>query len=294
MPLAISGTLLAVLSLGNLFNNSYVRILTFLTALLIIAILLLKCIFYKDSFIEELRNPIVLSTSGTFSMALMVLSTYISYYDYLLSFIIWLVGVLLHVLLIIYYTYYYVVKSFNIENYYGSLWVVYIGLTMGAITGGILNLESIAWIFFVFGFCVMIPSIVIVSYRYIKYPVLVDANKPLICIYTAIFNILTVGYYYTFNPLNNTFITVLYIIGLCLYIFSLYKALSYIRLPFYPSYSAFTFPFVISAISSSKLSLIYADNTLLVGITLIQTVIATILVIYVLYQYTVNVVIDKH
>lgn len=293
MPLAVSGTLLAILSLGNLLNNYYIKTITFSLGLLIIIILLLKAFFYRESIIKELTNPIVLSTSGTFSMALMVLSTYIINYSYAFAMIIWISGVLLHVFLIIYYTYYYVINNFDIENYYGSLWVVYIGLTMAAISGGILELTSFSWIFFVFGFCVMIPTTLLVSYRYINYPVKIDANKPLICIYTAIFNILTVGYYYTFNPINNAFITLLYMIGLCLYVFSLYEALKYIKLPFYPSFSAFTFPFVISAISSSKMTILYNNNIILSAITVIETIIAIIFVLYVLYQYFINIVMIK-
>lgn len=291
MPIAISGTLLAVLSIGNLFEDNLIKSITFILGLTIILILLLKLVYYRKELLKELSNPVILSTSGTFSMAVMVLSTYIVNTNYYLSLIIWLIGVLLHLLLIIYYTIHHIILDFNIEKYYGSLWVVYIGLTMASISGGILELHDISWIFFVFGLIVMIPSFILVSYRYIKYPVKTDANKPLICIYAAIFNILTVGYYYSFNTLNTQFITTLYIIGLILYIFSLYQLIKHIRLPFYPSYSAFTFPFVISAIATTKMILIQ-NNMILTSISKIETIIATILVIYVLYEY-VNYIIQQ-
>lgn len=288
MPLAISGTLLSVLSLGNLLNDKYVKIVTLIVGLIIILLLLFKLVFYENIFVKELSNPIVLSTSGTFSMALMVLSTYVRNFSMLFSYMIWVLGVLLHVLLILYYTYYHIIENFSIRKYYGSLWIVYIGLTMAAITGGILDIE-IAWIFFVFGFIVMIPTILLVSYRYIKYPVDEDANKPLICIYSAIFNILTVGYYYTFNPVNNVFITLLYVIGFVLYLFSLYKVIEYIKLPFYPSFSAFTFPFVISATATIIMLHVYSCNILSV-IGFFQTIVSIVLVVYVLKEYLVNVV----
>ena len=68
------------------------------------------------------------------------------------------------------------------------------------------------------------------------------------------------------------------------YIFALYKLISYRNLDFYPSFAAFTFPFVISALATKGII-----NTLglnyLNPILSIQTVIATVLVVYVLYRY---------
>lgn len=291
-PLAISGTLLAILSLGNLLQLTQIKIITLILGLLVITILLLKLIKYPEILKNELENPIVLSTSGTFPMALMVLSTYINNINTLATQIIWITAVIMHMILIIYYTYYYIIKDFNIENYYGSLWVVYIGFTMGAVTGGALNYDF-SWIFVIFGFAVMIPTVTLVTYRYIKYPVKIDANKPLICIYTAIFNILTVGYFHTFNNINTTFITIIFIIACALYIFSLYKLIQYVQLPFYPSYSAFTFPFVISAIATTKILTIYHDNIIISILLLTQTIIAVIMVCYVSYQYLINIIFNK-
>ena len=121
MPIAISGTLLAVLSIGNLFEDNLIKSITFLLGLTIILILLLKLVYYRKELLKELSNPVILSTSGTFSMAVMVLSTYIVNTNYYLSLIIWLIGVLLHLLLIIYYTIHHIILDFNIEKYYGSL-----------------------------------------------------------------------------------------------------------------------------------------------------------------------------
>lgn len=293
MPVAISGTLLATLSLGNLLNNTFIKAITFLIGIMIIITLLLKTIFYTKQIKDELDNPIVLSTAGTFTMALMVLSTYLQYFNYKLALAVWITAVIGHLILILRYTQKYFIQNFNIENYYGSLWIVYIGYTMGAISGGMLNFKEISWIFSVFGFIIMIPTILLVSYRYMKYPVKIDANKPLICIYTAIFNILNVGYLNSFTQINVEFTTLIYIIACCFYVFSLYKMIKYIQLPFYPSYSAFTFPFVISAMASSKLLNIYPESTLLTIISITETIIAVILVTYVLYEYLTNIVLKK-
>ena len=58
-----------------------------------------------------------------------------------------------------------------------------------------------------------------------------------------------------------------------------------IKLPFYPSYSAFTFPFVISAVASTKILAITNNNPILSFVVLIEVGIATVLVAYVLLKY---------
>ncbi|WP_323736037.1 hypothetical protein PXD04_09140 [Methanosphaera sp. ISO3-F5] len=62
MPIAISGTLLAVLSIGNLFEDNLIKSITFILGLTIILILLLKLVYYRKELFKELSNPVVLST----------------------------------------------------------------------------------------------------------------------------------------------------------------------------------------------------------------------------------------
>ena len=69
-----------------------------------------------------------------------------------------------------------------------------------------------------------------------------------------------------------------------IYIFALVKAVEYLKMPFFPSYAAFTFPFVISAIAS-KQTMACAANMghpmpFLQYVVLIETIIAVALVVY--------------
>ena len=80
------------------------------------------------------------------------------------------------------------------------------------------------------------------------------------------------------------FIITLYCLACIFYIFSLYKLVEYRNLEFYPSFSAFTFPFVISAIATKSVIKL-TQNALLMPVETMQTVIAIIAVFYVLSQY---------
>ena len=284
IPLASSGLLLAVFSLGNLYNNLLINDITLFLGIILLLLLLLKLIFYRETVKNELNQLVILSTSGTFSMSLMLFSTFLIPVSYQLALVIWLIGIFLHLILIIIFSYRYVFNNFSIENVYGSYWIVFVGITMGSITGLSFNLQSITWIFFAFGFIMMLITLPLVTYRYIKYPLVPDQNKPLKCIYAAVLNILIVGYVNSFQNINIKFIVILYFIASIFYVYSLCKCLKYIKLPFYPSFSAFTFPFVISALASTKM-LTILNNNIISYIVNFETIIATVLVIYVFYRY---------
>lgn len=284
MPIAISGLLLAIFSLGNLYNIQLVRNTTFLIGFLILIMCILKAVFYHDRVKIELEQLVVLSTSGTFSMSLMLFATFINSVNSGLAIIIWILAIILHGLLIIVFFHRYVLHNFNMKNVYASYWVVFVGITMASITGSSFNLQNYTWVFFVFGFLMMLFTFPLVTYRYMKYPVEQEQNKPMICIYAAVMNILIVGYFNSFSNINHGFVLSLYVVAIICYCYSLYKLIDYVRLPFYPSYSAFTFPFVISAIASSNVLNVLA-TPIVHMIFVFQTIIATVMVMYVFYKY---------
>lgn len=286
VPIPISGLILAILSLGNLLQDysPNFKVLCGVIGFILIFLLIFKVIRFPYDVLGDLSNPIILSNSGTFTMALMISSTYLSLFNGGLALCVWILGVALHILLIIWFTYCYIIQYFDINVVYPSWWIVFIGITMGAITAHVHGFFEIAYLFFIFGFLSMIITLPLVVCRYIKYPNKLDQNKPLICIFTAIFSILIVGYTNSFSILNYEFLMVMYLIACALFIFALCKVIEYRGLDFYPSFSAFTFPFVITAIASSE---VYAinQNFIIHVMMIFQTVIACILVIYVLYCY---------
>lgn len=286
IPVPVSGLILAILSLGNLLAvyNSNIRLICGIIGILLILLLVLKLVFYPEEIKKDLSNPVILSNSGTFSMALMILSTYLNQFNGTLALSVWILGVALHILLIVWFTYRYIICKFDINVVYPSWWIVFIGITMGAITAHVHGLNEIGFYFFIFGFVAMIVTLPLVVYRYLKYPNKLDQNKPLICIFTAIFSILIVGYTNSANVISMEFLLGLYLTAFVFFIFALIKVIKYRNLDFYPSYSAFTFPFVITAIASTEVSKIINYDSLNILI-LIQTIIAVILVVYVSYNY---------
>ena len=288
LPLAITGLILAILSLGKIFTDF--SSIFFIIGSVLIFLVILKLILHFDVFINELNTIITLSTFGTFSMALMLFSTYLKPLFMPLSqsiaFGIWILGIIIHLSILMIFTKKFVIDKFDIENVFATWWIVYIGITMAAITAPAFDLSQYGFIFFGIGFILMIPTLILVSYRYLKFTAIEDKNKPFICIYTALLSILIVGYVNALT-INGNFLSLIYIGACIFYIFAIYQAIKLLileKLQFLPSFSAFTFPFVISAIATGEAYKFFGISALNY-LFYIQAIIALILVIYVSYKY---------
>ena len=287
IPIPICGLILAFLSLGNLLNDTHplLKVICGIIGIVLLILILSKLVLYPKKIKEDFKNPIIASNSGTFSMSLMILSTYISPFMPIIAYGIWILGVALHILLIVYYTYHLIIRNFNISTVYPSYWIVFVGITMGAITAHAHNLDEIGFIFFLVGVIGMIFTFPLVIYRYINYKDIPNANKPLICIFTAILSILIVGYLNSYNDISIEFLMIMYIFACIFYIFALTKLIEYRNLDFYPSFAAFTFPFVISGLATKGVISKIGSNIILNSVLSIETVIATAIVLYVLIRY---------
>lgn len=287
IPIPICGLILAFLSLGNLLNDTHplLKVICGIIGIVLLILILSKLVLYPKKIKEDFKNPIIASNSGTFSMSLMILSTYISPFMPSIAYGIWILGVALHILLIVYFTHHFIIRNFNISTVYPSYWIVFVGITMGAITAHAHNLDEIGFIFFLVGFIGMIFTFPLVIYRYINYKDIPNANKPLICIFTAVLSILIVGYLNSYNDISIEFLMIMYIFACIFYIFALTKLIEYRNLDFYPSFAAFTFPFVISGLATKGVISKIGSSIILNSVLSIETVIATAIVLYVLIRY---------
>ena len=289
IPIPISGLILALLSLGNLTQDIHpcLRVIFGGIGLIFLILIILKLIFHTDLIKEDFENPVIASSSGTFSMSLMILSTYLITFNPSIAYGVWIIGIALHIMLMIYFTCHFIVRNFNISNVYPTYWIVFVGITMGAITSGVHGASEVGFIFFIIGFIAMAITLPLVIYRYVKYPEVPDGNKPLICIFTAVLSILIVGYLNSASGISLEFITVLYIFACIFYVFALWKFIEYRNLDFYPSFAAFTFPFVISALATKGVLSKIGSNLILNSILEIEIAIAAVIVVYILIRYSI-------
>ena len=285
VPMPICGVMLGFAALGNLLQSygENIRYACGIISAFLLVLILLKLIMFPNMIKEDLKNPIMASVAGTFPMALMLLSTYVKPFIGPLAKYIWIFAILLHVILIIYFTLKFIVKL-QMPKVFASYFIIYVGIVVAAVTAPAFEELFIGAATFWFGFITLIILLVLVTIRYMKYKQIPEPAQPLICIYAAPTSLCVVGYIQSVSPKSTTFLLAMFAIATVLYVFALIKAIGYLKLKFYPSYAAFTFPFVISAIATKQTMACLANMNqpmpILQPIVLIETIIAVILVLY--------------
>ncbi|MEF9945983.1 MAG: TDT family transporter [Lachnospiraceae bacterium] len=290
VPIPLSAVMLGSAALGNLLEgySEGIRHMCAVVAVICLVLLLLKLMIAPQAVKADMKNPIMASVSATFPMSLMLLSTYAAPMVGRAAIYLWYFAILLQVTLFIYFTFTFVIKL-QVPRVFGSYFIVYAGIAMIAATAPVYGKRALGNVAFWVAFPCVLVMMVIVTYRYITIPKVLEAEKPLICIYTAPLSLCTVGYLQSVTPKSHLFVLILYSTITMLYLFALVKAIGYLRLPFHPSCASFTFPFVVSATASKQMMDYLAGMgrslPVLHYIALIETVIAVVFVVYTVIRF---------
>lgn len=290
VPIPLCGVMLGTAALGNLLQSysETVRSICGIIAGILLILVLLKLICFPKAVKEDMNNPIMASVAGTFTMSLMLLSVYVKPLIGQAAFYLWVASIALHIVLIIYFTLKFIVKL-QMPKVFASYYIVYVGIAVAAITAPAYEQTSIGAATFWFGFAALLVLLILVTVRYVKYKKVPEPAEPLICIYAAPASLCVAGYVQSVMPKSYSLLMAMFVLATVLYVFSLIKAAGYLRLPFYPSYASFTFPFVISAIAA-KQTMACAANMghpmpFLQYVVLIETVLAVVFVVYTLIRF---------
>lgn len=290
LPLPISGLMLGLAALGNLlggYSANLRYLLGGLAALIFIGILL-KLIVFPGCVKEGFSNPVVACIMATFPMGLMLLTTYIKPYAPTLAFAAWVLAIGLNAVLLVVFTKTYLFP-FNIKKVFSSYFVLYVGIVVASVTAPLYGMQALGQAIFWFGLLVYIPLVPLVSYRVFKVGQVPEPAQPVIIIYAAPASLLLAGYLNSFSVKNTALVVALGAWAFLMTLYGLSQMPRMLKLPFYPSYSAFTFPFVISAIAFkgmvTYLGGVGFNVSMLQFIATLQVGWATVMVLYVLVRY---------
>ncbi len=290
VPIPLCGVMLGFAALGNLLQSygEGIRYLCGIAAAFILVLVLMKLVMFPQMIKEDMKNPIMASVAGTFPMALMLLSTYVKPFIGAVAKYLWFFAIGLHIALIIYFTIKFILKL-QMPKVFASYYIVYVGIAVAAVTAPAFEQLNVGAAAFWFGFATLILLLILVTLRYTKYPEIPEPAQPLICIYAAPTSLCIAGYVQSVMPKSKSFLLAMLVLATLLYIFALVKAVGYLRLQFYPSYAAFTFPFVISAIATKQTMACLANMEqpmpFLKPVVLVETIIAAVFVIYTFIRF---------
>ncbi|MEG2289161.1 MAG: TDT family transporter [Clostridium sp.] len=290
IPLPIAAVMLALAALGNLLSTYgivYKNICGVLSALVLI-LLTVKIITCWKDVKNEMKNPVIAGVMPTYSMGIMLLAGYLKDISFTSGLVLWWVGVIIHLVLIILYTKNFII-GFDIKKMFPSTFIVYVGIGIAGITAPAFKLIVLGQGFFWFAFISLIVLIPLLGYRTFVVKGIPEPALPTNVIFAAPAALTLAAYLNSFSEKNIYMISFLSILVILLYICGLIFLVKGLKLKFYPSYAAFTFPMVISAIAmkGTNAFLIKIDK----GISIIkyvvkfQEIVAIIIVVYVLVRF---------
>ncbi len=289
VPIPLAGVALGLTALGNLLQSTSEGVRLFCGALGLFFILLLvgRIVLCPKTIREDLENPIIASVSATFFMSLMQLAGYAYPYIGNAALLVWGFAVLAHLGLIIYYTKKFLLR-FRLEEVFPTCFITYVGIIVGSVTSSVFHLEGVGKGLFWLGFIGYALMFVLVTKRYLKHEV-AEPSKPLFCIYAAPMSLSLAGYLTVMDVKSLPFMIVLEILAQLLFFAVLLSLPKLLRLRFYPSYAAFTFPFVITAFALKKLIAYLGAGApgFLEILLLAETVISVGMVAYTVIRYAV-------
>ena len=298
IPLPIAGVMLGFAALGNLLQSysETIRLACGVISLILGLLLVCKIIMYPAMIKEDMKNPIMAGVAATFPMAIMLLATYAKPFLGQGSIYIWYLGILIHLALIIYFTINFILK-FDIKKVFTTYYIVYVGIAVSSVSAPAFEKTNIGTLAFWFAFISCLLLLIVVTYRYTKFKDIPNPAKPLFCIYAAPVSLCLAGYMQSVQTKSLPLVIFLGTLSLIIYFIVLLKLPKLLKLPFFPSYSAFTFPFVISGIAM-KMTMGYLGKLgynvgVLKYLVLLQTIIAILLVLYTLYKYMVFLIPEK-
>lgn len=290
IPLPITGVALGFAALGNLLQSysEGVRLCCGVISAVLLILYLVKMIRYPDSFREDMQNPIMASVFCTSTMALMLLAGYLKPYIGVVADVIWYAAIVLHVVLMLYFTAKFILKL-QMPKVFASYFIVYVGIVVASVSAPAFGATGLGTGIFWFGFVALLVLLVLVTYRYAKFREIPPPVQPLFCIYTAPTSLCLAGYIQSVQNKSIAMIAFLAILATVLYLVVLVKLPKYLKMPFFPSYAAFTFPFVISAIAMKQTMACLANMgspmPWLNVVVIVETVIAVVLCVYALVRY---------
>ena len=298
VPVPICGLSLGLASLDRFLRCYYRDVYAFdvfaYASFVILILFTVRILIDRRGVAEELRSPAVYGILPTYAMSVMLLSACAA--DMCggivkdIALFPWLAAVVACYAVMFFFVKDNVMRNFGIEKVFPSWMIVFIGYCVACTTSPSFGTETIGQVLFwsgVIGCAVMIPP---AAYRVLRYG-LPEQAVPQIAIFAAPANLCAAGciesYGHAVTGITEIALMILALIGTVLFIAVIAYLPVMLNRKFSPSFSAFTFPLVISTVMFRKAGDMYGltDNGVYGTFQTATVWIASAAVVYVLILY---------
>ncbi len=293
LPIPVCGVTLGLAAVGNMLNNysTILHWLYLLAAAVLWLALSVKLFLYWPQAKKELNNPLAFSVFEAYFMTLLQFAAALAPYQNTLAQWFWIIANIGNFVLIAVFSWKYL-RNFQLKDVFTSWNVMYGGNMVAVVVAPAVHMEQFSILLFYLHFIIFVPWYPISAYRYWKLPV-AEPAKPTFCILAAPFNLALAGYLAGIPNPKLWVVIAFAVIAQIAYWFVMTQLPAILKLPFYPSYGALTFPFVIPAVAMQTLA-VYLNEigmavpTLFRGVIVFEEIVAVVMVTYVLIRYVLH------
>lgn len=292
LPVPLLPTMVGACTLSNVYLGlGYVGIrhITMIAATIIWLFFLVRIMTQWNLFKEEYSKTVPSSLYAGFTMLMMILGSY--YFEWFPIFgkIFWLLGIVIHAIHIIIFTYRNIFKNFNKDTFVPSYFVTYNGIMVSAVVGGSMNEPQLLKYIVYYGICIFTILVPCMIYRLIFVP-LKDEFYHTQAILLAPSSLCIVSYLNVCDNINVFLLGYLYIAVLAALIFIIYQLPKFFSFEFKPGFAGMTFPMAIGIVASTKVAAFLTGRELGIGLLVkelagIQTYITTGIIFFVLLRF---------
>lgn len=284
----MSAIMLSLATLGNALKDiPYIRNICGIVATILLIILLMKIIFTFHTVKQDLKNPIIASVFVTFSMGLMVLATYVKSFSNTIGIIVWFFGILLFFINAFYVLFHFIIPT---KKVLPSHYVTFVGIAVASVTSPMFEMQPFGFVIFIIAFACFIILTPLIFKNLFKQDIIPSPAQPTKTIVAAPLSLCLAGYISAASNPNIIFVIIISFVSLALTILGIYFMLISVKKEFNPSYSAYTFPLVISSVAMKNMIAITqkADIVLKNFYSIVYTVeivlaIAVVLLVFIAY-----------
>lgn len=264
IPTPITSLALGWVILGNVFQgvNTFLSDLCMVASLILIVLTFASLLLNPKKIIESFKTSVGMSLFTSITMALMMISIWMKGVFGQANIYIWVVGVILHSIILVIFTIRYVV-NFNFNNVTPSWFLVYTGLGIGAITCkdfGMIVFGKATLSFIIFVSVVLaIPILISI---FVKRQKVKNAYKPLFSLISVPLGIIIPAYIFVSEKVSSSTVLWMTILLQVIFVVVLINSLLQVFNGFYPGWSCYTVSSAITLYATSVANDLFVSKKL--------------------------------
>ncbi|MBD7913700.1 TDT family transporter [Clostridium sp. Sa3CUN1] len=293
IPVPLLPTMVGAATLSNIYSSlgySWIRHITMWIATGVLLVYLVKIFSFTDTCKKEYSNTVPSSLYAGFTMITMILGSYYFEYNNFVGKSLWGIGLGLHAIHILIFTYRNVIKGINKDTFVPSWFVTYNGIMVSVVVGASMKEPFINKIVLYYGILVLILIMPFMIIRLIKLP-LKDALYHTQAILLAPSSLCVVCYLNIVENPNKFVIYPLYLVVFITLLFVVYKLPGFFSFKFTPAFAGLTFPMAIGILASMKMATFVSNSgyegfgNVIKQISGIQLYITTAIISFVMFNF---------